>query len=193
MKLALKPRNAKKLVISLSHSWESVFPDALHSIQFLLCTTANETSHERMSFPRWLNSPGSVYLKRYSRISKYHPEVHEVEFAHSTPNNDRVCFSVRSEASMSSHDIAPLNGFSCALLFEQLATSDSADAAQDTLCENSVSCNVVSNGEVDKGVHSENASRNESSDYWNLTLPAPRPVEQRDLRRSTRLRKPVGR
>ena len=62
IKLALKERD---LPIS---KWEVVLPQVLHSMRSLLCTTTNETPHERffdfqrrsvlgVSVPTWLSSP----------------------------------------------------------------------------------------------------------------------------------------
>ena len=56
-----------------SSAWETILPDALHSIRSLLCTATNTTPHERMfnytrkstsgnSMPSWL-IPGPIYIK----------------------------------------------------------------------------------------------------------------------------------
>ena len=60
-------------------AWESVLPDALHSIRSLLCTSTNATPHERMfqynrkstsgnSIPTWL-TPGPVYVRKHDNMS----------------------------------------------------------------------------------------------------------------------------
>nr|XP_039273884.1 uncharacterized protein LOC120347845 [Styela clava] len=72
VKLALK---SKRLSVQL---WQEVLPDVLHSIRPLLCTSTNETLHERVfkfagrstsgcSIPSWMSTPGPVLLKRYVR------------------------------------------------------------------------------------------------------------------------------
>ncbi|XP_068229230.1 uncharacterized protein [Palaemon carinicauda] len=73
--LALKTRN---LDVS---QWETVLPDALHSIHSLLCTSTNSTPHERLflssrrsttgqSLPTWLIQGGRALLRRHVRHSK---------------------------------------------------------------------------------------------------------------------------
>ena len=65
-------------------NWQDALPDALQSIRSLLCTTTNETPHERFfglprrsssgaSIPTWLATPGPVYIKRHVRASKSEP------------------------------------------------------------------------------------------------------------------------
>ncbi|KAG5894442.1 hypothetical protein JTB14_014891 [Gonioctena quinquepunctata] len=86
--LALQSRNLD------SKYWETVLQDSLHSIRFLLCTSTNETSHERIfsypcrtlngsSLPSWLTSSGPVLMKKEVRASKYDPLVEEVELIES--------------------------------------------------------------------------------------------------------------
>ena len=71
--------------------WETVLPDALHSIRSLLCTATNATPHERLfnysrqstagkSIPSWIK-PGPVYLKNHTRKSKYDPPVSPVSLS----------------------------------------------------------------------------------------------------------------
>ncbi|QQP58573.1 Uncharacterized protein FKW44_003939, partial [Caligus rogercresseyi] len=78
-------------------SWESVLHDALHSIRSLLCTSTNETPHERMfrhdrkttngvSLPTWLTTPGPVLVKRHVRTSKSDPLVDEAELMEVNPH-----------------------------------------------------------------------------------------------------------
>ena len=74
----------KAIVMSLKSKhlpikyWQEVLPDVLRSIRSLLCTTTNETPHERFfsfsrrsssgqSIPTWFASPGPVLLKRHVR------------------------------------------------------------------------------------------------------------------------------
>ena len=105
VKLAVKSR---KLHIS---QWELVLPDVLHSIRSLLCTTTNETPHERLfkhkrrssfgvSVPTWLSSPGRVYLRRHANPSKYDPVVEEVDLVHATPSYARVRFPTGRETTV---------------------------------------------------------------------------------------------
>ena len=64
--------------------WETVLPDAPHSIRSLLCTATNCTPHEQLfsfphkssygeSIPSWLSNPGPVSRKHHVRPSKYDP------------------------------------------------------------------------------------------------------------------------
>ena len=58
--------------------WEVVLQDALHATRSRLCTTTNETTHERFlgfsrkpmigkSIPNWLMNPGPVLLRKHVR------------------------------------------------------------------------------------------------------------------------------
>lgn len=73
--MALKSRGARE------NQWESVLDNVLHSIRSLLCTSTNETPHERLfscprktsngySLPTWLSQPGTVLLRKFVRESK---------------------------------------------------------------------------------------------------------------------------
>ena len=59
-------------------AWESVLPEALHSVRCLLCTKTNSTPYERFlgfdrrsmigkALPSWLVQPGPVLLCRFVR------------------------------------------------------------------------------------------------------------------------------
>ena len=100
--------------------WESVLPDAVHSIRSLLCTATNQTPHERMfnykskssfgtSVPTWLSAPGLIYLKRHVRSSKYDPLVEEVDLVHTVPNYAVVRMPSGRETTVSFRDVAPSN------------------------------------------------------------------------------------
>ena len=76
--------------------WESVLPDALHSIKSLLSTVTNSTPHERFfnfkrrssfgtSLPTWLTNRGPSLLRCFAR-NKYNPLVDEVELMDASPN-----------------------------------------------------------------------------------------------------------
>ncbi|XP_042215916.1 uncharacterized protein LOC121862050 [Homarus americanus] len=84
-------------------NWESVLPDALHSIRSLLCTATNKTPHEKLlSFQRrsdrgssmltWLSSHRPVLLRRHGRNSKYDPLVDEVELLEANPQYTHIRF-----------------------------------------------------------------------------------------------------
>ena len=110
--LALKTR-------SLSvYEWEHVLPDALHSLQSLLCTATNQTPHDRLfafprrsssgaSIPDWLKHPGPVFLKRNVRHNKYEPEVDEVDLVEANPNYATVRFPSGRESNVSLGHLAP--------------------------------------------------------------------------------------
>ena len=99
--------------------WETVLPDALHSIRTLLSTATNETPHERFfrfqrkssvydsPVPSWLSMPGKVYLKRSVRASKHDPLVDEVELLQANPNYAHVRFPDGQESSVSTRYLAP--------------------------------------------------------------------------------------
>ena len=97
--------------------WEMVLPDALHSIRSLLCIATNTTPHERLfnfarrsasgeSLPSWL-APGTVYLKRHNRQSKYEPFVDEVELLEANPNYAHIRYNNGRESTVSLSDLAP--------------------------------------------------------------------------------------
>ena len=98
--------------------WESVLPQVLHSLRSLLCTTTNETPHERflkfprrssfgLSVPTWLTEESdTVFLKRHVR-NKYDPLVDEVELVRANPNYAVVRHPDGREATVSTRDLAP--------------------------------------------------------------------------------------
>ena len=107
--------------------WETMIPDALHSIRTLISVSANCTSHERLfqyqrwsstrcNFPGWLSTPGQVLLKKHFRKSKYNPLIEEVklietnsQYAHIRyPNGKETTVSVRHLA-LKSDDYKELN------------------------------------------------------------------------------------
>ena len=76
--------------------WESVLPESLHAIRSLLCTSTNQTPHERLfkyqrraatgiSLPTWLMAPGPIFLRRYPKGSKYETAVEKVELLDANP------------------------------------------------------------------------------------------------------------
>ena len=110
--LCLKSRNLP------TNNWEVVLPDSLHSIRSLLCTSTNNTPHERMfqfsrrstsglSVPSWLLYPGKVLLRRHVRESKYDPLVEEVDLLETNPQYAHVRLSNGRETTVSLRHLAP--------------------------------------------------------------------------------------
>ena len=98
-------------------AWESVSPEALHSVRSLLCSTINSTPHERFlgfgrrsmigrALPSWRVQPGPVLLRRFVR-NKNDPYVDEVEFLEANPNFTQVHFPDGRESTVSVSDLAP--------------------------------------------------------------------------------------
>ncbi|XP_068246611.1 uncharacterized protein [Palaemon carinicauda] len=111
--LALKTRN---LDVS---QWETVLPDALHSIRSLLCTSTNSTPHERLflhsrrsttgqSLPTWLIQGGRALLRRHVRHSKNDPLVDEVEIVETNPEYAHVKLSDGRATTVSLRHLAPM-------------------------------------------------------------------------------------
>ena len=97
--------------------WEAVLPEALHSVRSLLCTSTNETPHERFfSFPRkstygkslpsWLR-PGPVMLRRFVRANNASPLVDEVELLDANPTYAHVRYPDGRESTVSINDLSP--------------------------------------------------------------------------------------
>ena len=98
--------------------WESVLPEALHSIRSLLCVSTNCTPHERFfnfqrratagnAVPTWLLNSGPVYLKRHGLNSKYEPQVEVANLIEANPEYAFVRFSSGREATVSLQNVAP--------------------------------------------------------------------------------------
>ena len=103
--------------IDIKH-WERILPHALHSIRSLLCTSTNQTPHERFfnftrrsvlgtSLPSWLTTPGPVLLRNFIRQNKHEPLVQKVQLTEANPMYARVRFSGGREANVSLRDLAP--------------------------------------------------------------------------------------
>ena len=99
--------------------WQLVLPDVLHSIRTLLCTSTNQTPHERLfafprrsgtgiSIPTWLATPGRVLLRRFVRTSKQDPLVDEVELLQANNHYALVKFPGGREGTVSTRDLAPM-------------------------------------------------------------------------------------
>lgn len=105
------------------NKWESVLEDALHSVRSLLCTSTNQTPHERMflhqrrsgncgvSAPSWLLNPGPVYLKKFNRTSKYEPLVEEVQLLHGNAEYAHVKLPDGRETTVSTRHLAPVGDY----------------------------------------------------------------------------------
>ena len=104
---------------SKQSQWESVLPDALHSIRSLLCTATNETPHERLfrfprrnsagnTLPSWLLEQGKVLLRRHVRNSKYDDLCDEVDLIETNPTYARVRLANGYEKTVSLRDLAQL-------------------------------------------------------------------------------------
>ena len=98
---------------------QMLLPDALHSIRSLLCTSTNETPHERLfrfqrrsvsgtAVPTWLTSSKKVLLKRFVRESKYEPLADEVELLDANPTYAKIRHSDGRESTVSLKHLAPL-------------------------------------------------------------------------------------
>ena len=131
-------------------SWEEVLPDALHSVRSLLCTSTNETPHERFltfsrksmvgkSMPNWLLNPGTVLLRRFV-INKGDPLCDEVDLIEANPSFARIRLSNGLESTVSTKDLAPflviLHKRSLILLNPQLSTLKTSNYRFQTLLLN---------------------------------------------------------
>ena len=112
VKSSLKNNN-----LELRH-WERALPQALHCIRSLLCTSTNQTPHERFlnfsrksvlgySIPSWLSTPGPVLLRNFVRNSKHDPMVQKVNLTEANPLYARVRFPEGRECNVSLRDLAP--------------------------------------------------------------------------------------
>jgi hypothetical protein len=113
MQLALKSKG-----LGTQH-WEQVIGSALHSIRTLVCTSTNQTPHERLfgyqrrtltghALPSWLLNKGHVLMKKHARSSKYDPLVEEVDLIEVNPSYAQVKTASGRELTVSLRDLAPL-------------------------------------------------------------------------------------
>ncbi|XP_069984643.1 uncharacterized protein [Penaeus vannamei] len=104
--------------------WQTVLPDALHSIRSLLCTATNATLHERLfnyarrsstgtAIPSWLCEPGPVLLRRHVRTSKTEPLVDEVELIQANPQYAHIRYPDGKEDPVSVRHLAPAGSETC--------------------------------------------------------------------------------
>jgi hypothetical protein len=91
----------------------------MNSSRTLLCTSTNQTPHERLfnfqrrsvngnSIPSWLTPKSQVLLRKHVRISKHDPFCEEVEIIEANPSYARVKLNSGHEKTVSLRDIAPL-------------------------------------------------------------------------------------
>ena len=176
--LALKDR---KLPIE---RWQDVLPDALHSIRTLICTSTNETPHERFftfkrrsaagqSLPSWLLNPGKVFHKRHARQSKYEPLVEEVELLEANPNYAHIRNAEGRETTVSLRDLAPRGTDEHNDTQLPMSGMESTPIPDPVLVDN-VSENSLTASDTDHGLHQDAI----------LDLPLA-------VRRSERVKKPV--
>ena len=105
--LALKATNL------LPTCWEIVLPEVLHSIQSLISTCANFTTHDvRTSIgtplPMRLSHRGPVFLKRRIRISKYDTLLDEVELIEANLSYAHIRHKNGSQPTASLRDLVPI-------------------------------------------------------------------------------------
>ena len=103
---------------SSDRQWQLVLPDVLHSIRLLLCTSTNETPHERFmnfsrrasigsSIPSWLAEPGPVYVKRHVRHRKFDPLVEKANVLQANPHYAHIRYPDGRETTVSTKHLAP--------------------------------------------------------------------------------------
>ena len=121
-------------------AWESVLPDALHSIRSLLCTATNCTPHERMfsyprkstsgsSVPSWLYTAEHVYVKKHVRANKYEPAVEKVELLDVNPQYAFVKLPSGVETTVSLREVAPCGKPTTTLTPDAPSISETPDTA----------------------------------------------------------------
>jgi len=114
----------------------------LHALRSLLCTTTNQTPHERFlcferrsmlwrSLPAWLLTTGSVLMKRFVR-NKSHPLVDRVELLCANPHFAFIRCADGRETPVSTRDLALCPSFA-----EQDPSCETA-SPQDTCIEQSL-------------------------------------------------------
>jgi len=102
-------------------AWETILPEALHSVRSLLCTATNATPHERFlpldrrsmlgrSLPSWLIQPVPVMLRKFVR-NKSEPPCEEVELLEANPTFAYIRFPDVKESSVSIKDLSRCPSF----------------------------------------------------------------------------------
>ena len=183
-----------------------VLPQVLHSVRSLLCTTTNETPHERffefqrrsifgVSFPTWLSSPGTVYVRKHAHQSKFEPQVEKADLIHATPQYERVRFGSGREATVSLRDVAPIPDRDWPESDEKQVSSNQ-NQCNDGNRQNNEDPNSADReiDQPDSDVTSDKVDQSPSkSSSYEETHPEPHSVSQNKLvlpRRSSRNRKP---
>ena len=111
VRLALKSQNLP------TERRESVLPNVLHLLRFLLCTATNATNHELffnfhkksccgLSLPTWLTYPGPVLMRNFVRKNKHDALVREVNLTEANPCFARIRVDDGREATVSLKDLA---------------------------------------------------------------------------------------
>ena len=190
IRLALTSRNLPEA------QWETVLPEALHSIRSLLCTATNATPHERLfayqrrspsghSLPSWLATPGPVLLRRHVRTNKYEPLVEEVQLVEANPQYAHVRFPDGRESTVSMHDLAPAGNTS----LSKKTTYDDTANNKETSTGEPQSANEYSTTKENNSYETE-VTNNESGQTLAENIPStPIPETPDLLRRSTRERR----
>ena len=102
-----------------SKHWESTLRTVLHSIRSLVCTSTNQSPHERMfrferrtmtghALPSWLVNQNRALVRKQVRQSKYDDWVEECDIIHVTPSYAQIRTEAGKEQTVSLRDLAPL-------------------------------------------------------------------------------------
>lgn len=192
-------------------NWEDVLPVALHSIRSLISTATNDSPHDRLfkfprhtsngtSLPSWLTTPGPVLLRRYVRSSKYDPYVDEVELLEANDQYAHVKLAGGQERTVSTQDLAPpgTHDTLSSPIPKVITTDDRMDQTPYTIGphgnEITESSDIVSvetarnqsvTNQTDGIIRTDELNLNDSKSVDT--------VNQSELRRSTRVRKPPNR
>lgn len=164
--LALKSRD---LPIS---SWETVLPDALHSIRSLLCTATNATPHERIflydrrstsgtTIPNWLINPGPVLMKRGVRSSKYDPLMDEVELLECNPQYAYVRLPDGREEMVSLRQLAPMPPET-----QSVDTSSNSPSSEHNLQQSETISNSDPPVDITKNIQTNSSSNQNTSELY---------------------------
>lgn len=145
--------------------WETVLPDALHSMRSLLCVATNKTPHELfLSFPRkatygesmpsWLVPNSKVLMRKAPVVSKYGEHLEPVTLLHVNPQYARVLQRDGKETTVSIRRLAPNADRESQSGAEDGAPTDPPDAADvvedDSMRQTLQSCVKIA-GEIPVG------------------------------------------
>ena len=123
--------------------WEKMLPKALHSVRSLLCTSSNQTPHERFfnfkrkstlgtSLPSWLTSPGPVLLRNFVPNGKNDELVKKVYLTEANPLYARVKFPEGREGNVSLRDLAPCPNDDSVFINDQLSGQEQGTSGHST-------------------------------------------------------------